>query len=166
MMKSLMKFYTTVFLLGVIHTSIFSQENISNKMFNDLRDLDEVTYFSFSKNLIDFVDIDIDSDEDDAERKVTGDLKEVKVVIYKPDFKPEKSFRDQVLKYLKKGDYDLVEDEDGDKDTEVWIKRRGKKIYECHIIFQGEQNGVLLSFFGEFDVKDVKKLKTKIDDYK
>ncbi len=165
-MKKNIKFYIGVLLLGLIQTSIFSQENISNRMYSDFRDLDEVTYFSFSKNLIDFVDLDIDSDTDDAEKKITGDLNEIKVVIYKPDFKPEKSFREQVLKYLNKGDYDLVEEDDNEDDTEVWIHRKGKKIYECHVIFQGEQNGVLLSFFGDFNVKDVSKLMKKIDDYK
>ncbi len=165
-MKSIWQYSMIVLLLGLINTSIFSQGKISNKMYSDLRDLDEVTYFSFSKNLIDFVDFDIDTDSDDSEKKITGDLNEVKVVIYKPDFKPEKTFRDQVLKYLNKGSYDLVEEDDKDDDTEVWIYRKGRKIYECHIIFQGEQNGVLLSFFGDFNVKDLNKLKEKINDYK
>ncbi len=161
-----MRFSILFVLVGFIQTSIFSQENISNKMFSYFRELDEVTYFSFSKNLIDIVDLDIDADDDEAAKKITGDLNEIKVVIYKPDFKPEKSFRDQAMKFLNKGDYDLVEEDDNDDDTEVWIHRKGKKIYECHVIFQGEQNGVLLSFFGDFNVKDVKKLKEKINDYK
>ncbi len=165
-MKNIVRYSILVVLIGFVQTSIFSQENISNKMYNNLRDLDEVTYFSFSKNLIDIVDLDIDSDSDDSAKKITGDINEIKVVIYKPDFKPENPFREKVLKNLNKGDYDLVEEDDNDEDTEVWIHRKGKKIYECHIIFQGDQNGVLLSFFGDFNVKDVKKLKEKIDDYK
>ena len=90
----------------------------------------------------------------------------LKLLFINQILKPENPFREKVLKYLNKGDYDLVEEDDNDEDTEVWIHRKGKKIYECHIIFQGDQNGVLLSFFGDFNVKDVKKLKEKIDDYK
>ena len=86
-MKNIVRYSILVVLIGFVQTSIFSQENISNKMYNNLRDLDEVTYFSFSKNLIDIVDLDIDSDSDDSAKKITGDINEIKVVIYKPDFK-------------------------------------------------------------------------------
>ncbi len=164
-MKQIYKLLSLIVLVGFIQTSIFAQEKVSNKMYNDLRDMDEVTYLSFSKNLMDFIDFEIESD-DDAQHQVTGDLNEVKLVIFKPDFTPEKPFKEIILRYLRKGNYDKVEDEDGDDDTEVWVNRRGRKIYECHVIFQGEQNGVLLSFFGDFNIKDVNKLKAKIKDYK
>ena len=151
-------------MVGIVTPSIFSQQKIANKMYSDLRALDEVTYLSFSKNLIDFVDFEIDSDDED-DREVTGDLHEVKLVVYKPDFEPQKPFREQILAYLKKGKYDLVEEDENKDNTEVWIHRKGRKIYECHIIYQGEQNGVLLSFFGDFTIKDVNILKQKIEDY-
>lgn len=164
-MKHTIKVIAVFAIIGCCNLALFAQDNISDKMFNELRSIDDVTYLSFSKSLIDFVDFDIDSDED--EHKVTGDLEEVKLVIFKPEQKPEKSFRDQVLLHLKKGKYTLVEEDDDEKDdTEVWVYRKGKRVYECHVIFQGEQNGVLLSFFGDFKVEDVDKLSNKIEDYR
>lgn len=168
MMKNLLRMLVMLLMVGFCSLSIFAQQKISDKMFNDFRALDDVTYLSFSKNLIDFVDFDIDSDDDDTDdHKVSGDLHEVKLVIFKPDFKPEKSFHDQVLKYLNKGNYKLVEDDDDNNDdTEVWVYRKGRKVYECHVIFQGDTNGVLLSFFGDFNIKDVDVLKGKMEEYK
>ena len=165
-MKNLYKITLLCLMVGFVTPSILGQQKIAEKMFSDLRDMDEVTYLSFSKNLLNFVDFDVDCDEDGNEREITGDLKEVKLVIFKPDFKPETSFRNTVMKYLDKGDYSLVEEDENDDDTEVWVHRKGKKVYECHVIFQGEQNGVLLSFFGDFTVKDVDKLKGNIKKYK
>ncbi len=164
-MKNSIKFSLILLLVGINTLSIFSQQNIADRMFDDFRDMDEVTYLSFSKNLIDFVDIDVDCDEDGEEHKVTGDLKEVKLVLFKPDDNTNINFKDKIYKYLNKGNYKMVEDDDDD-DSEVWIHRKGKKVYECHVIFQGNKNGVLLSFFGDFKIDDVDKFKEKINDYK
>jgi len=168
-MKNLFRIAVMLLVVGFYSLSLFSQQKISDKMFNDFKMLDAVTYLSFSKGMIDFVDFDIDSNDDDIDdHKVSGDLNEVKLVIFKPDFDPKQNFRDQVLQYLKKGNYTLIEDDDVDDkdDTEVWIYRKGRKIYECHVIFQGDVNGVLLSFFGDFNIKDIDTLKGKIEEYK
>lgn len=134
-------------------------------MFNELRGMDEVTYLSLSKNLLQFMDFDVECNDDEETSKVTGDLNEVRLLIFKPDEKPDKNFIDQVRQYMKKGSYSLVKDDELDEDTEVWVHRNGRKVYECHVIFQGEQNGVLLSFFGDFKIEDVKKMRKKMEDY-
>ncbi len=143
---------------------VSAQNDVSDKMYHYFKGMDEVTYMAFSKSMMDFVDLDLD-DEFGEDSNVTGDLNEVRLLIYKPDTKPNKSFSDQVLGFLKKGKYEKIEDDDKDDDTEVWVNRNGRKIYECHVIFQGDRNGVLLSFFGDFKVKDVEKLESKIKKY-
>ncbi len=153
-------------MVGISSLSIFAQQKTADKMFNDLRDMDEVTYLSFSKNLMNFADLDIDHDDDGEEHHVSGDLHEVKLVIFKPEEESSANFKSLVQKYMHKGKYKLVEDDDNDEDSEVWVMRKGKKVSECHVIFQGERNGVLLSFFGDFKVEDVNKLKEKMEDYK
>lgn len=164
-MKNLIRIALILLLMGYSSLLVFSQQKTTEKMFDDLRGMDEVTYLSLSKNLLQFMDFDLDSNEDEQARKVTGDLKEVKLVIFKPKVSPEKSFIDQVRQYMKKGSYSLVEDNESGEDTEVWVHRNGRKVYECHVIFQGEQNGVLLSFFGDFKIEDVKKMRKKMEDY-
>ncbi|WP_158027286.1 DUF4252 domain-containing protein [Labilibacter marinus] len=165
-MKNVLRISIVILLVGINSLSIFAQQKVAEKMFNDFRGRDEVTYLSLSKNLLNFVDFDVESDEDGEEHKVTGDLHEVKVVLFKPEVAPDVEFVDQVRKYMKKGKYSLVEDDDNDEDSEVWVHRKGRKVYECHVIFQGEKNGVLLSFFGDFKIDDVDKLKDKMEDYK
>ncbi|WP_161636243.1 DUF4252 domain-containing protein [Saccharicrinis fermentans] len=165
-MKKSVRVFVVILCVGIHSLSVFSQQKIAKRMFDDFRILDEVTYLSFSKNMLDFIDFDVDGDQDGEEYSVTGDLNEVKLVLYKPDVLPDISFMEQVRKYMKKGNYSQVEDDDDDEESEIWVQRKGKKVYECHIIFQGDKNGILLSFFGDFRIKDVDVLKRKIEDYK
>ncbi len=142
-----------------------AQQNVSDKMYHELKGMDEVTYMAFSKSMMDFVDLDFDDDDCCDGQNVTGDLNEVKLAIYKPEENSKKDFRDMVKGFLKKGKYEKIEDDDMDEDSEVWVNRKGKKIYECHVIFQGDKNGVLLSFYGDFKLEDVEKFKKKVKDY-
>ncbi len=162
-MISKLIFFISIVLFGFTQL-VSAQHNVSDKMYHYFKGMDDVTYMAFSKSMMDFVDMDLD-DEFGDDSNVTGDLNEVRVLIYKPEVNPNKSFCDQVLGFLKKGKYEKLEDDDKDDNTEVWVNRNGRKIYECHVIFQGERNGVLLSFFGDFNVKDVDKLERKIKEY-
>ena len=101
--------------------------------------------------------MDFDCFDDEGE-DISGDLDELKVVIYKPDMETDNSFKTQVYEYIEKSNQKLVEEDDSDDDTEVWVKRKGRRISECHVIFQGEQNGVLLSFLGDFKIDDLDKI--------
>ena len=164
-MKNLIRIALILLLMGYSSLIVFSQQKSSEKMYDDLRGMDEVTYLSLSKNLMQFMDFDVESDDEEQTSKVTGDLKEVRLLIFKPEEKPDKNFIDQVRQYMKRGNYSLVENDESDDNSEVWVQRKGRKVYECHVIFQGEQNGVLLSFFGNFKIEDVKKMRKKMEDY-
>lgn len=161
-------FIASIVLLMIVfcHPDIFAQQKISDRMFQELRKMDEVTYLSFSRNLLDFVDFDIESDNGDDNSEITGDLHEVKLVVFNPDIKPQRSFRELILAHLNKGKYNLIEDGGQDDDKEVLVYRKGLKIQECHVIFQGDTNGMMLSFFGDFKVKDIRKLKDKMEEFK
>lgn len=148
--------------------TVSAQKEVSDKMYKFLENHEEVTYLSLSKSMLGFIEFDEETDvKAGDDKQITGDLNEVKLVIFKPNDHPQESFKSMVLKYLKKGRYNLIEDDDkGNDDTEVWVHRKGKKVYECHVIFQGEKNAVLMSFLGDFKVTDVDKLREKIVDYK
>lgn len=164
-MKNLIRITLVLLLMGIGSLVVFSQQKTTEKMFNDLRGMDEVTYLSLSNNLLQFMDFNVESNDEEQTSKVTGDLKEVRLLIFKPEEVPDKNFIEQVRHYMKKGNFSLVEDDEPDESTEVWVHRNGRKVNECHVIFQGEQNGVLLSFFGDFKIEDVKKMRKKMEDY-
>ncbi len=71
--------------------------------------------------MMDFFDFDFD------DSGVSGDLNEIRVIIYKPEEKPDENFQYQVLNFLRKGNYEQVEDKEKHEDnTEVWVNRKGE----------------------------------------
>jgi hypothetical protein len=143
-----------------------AQSRPSDKLFEKMALKPGVTMMSFSKSMLDAVNLNFDNEEG-GEDNVTGDLTEVKLMIYKaPENEETIDFKEVTLNYLPLSRYDKVEDDDPDEDVDIRILRRGKKVSECHILFQGETNGVLLSFFGDFKIDDVDELAEKMDSYK
>lgn len=156
---------TAVLMLGLAFATQ-AQDRHSDKLFEKMALKPGVTMMSFSKEMLDAVNLSFD-DEGDEESNVTGDLYEVKVVIYKaPENEEPMAFRETALSYLPLGKYDKVEDDDPDEDVDIRILRKGKKVSECHVLFQGETNGILLSFFGDFKIDEVGELAEKLDNYK
>lgn len=127
---------------------------------------------SFSKEMLNAIDMNFNNGDDTEENKVTGDLHEVKVVIYNaPENEEPMDFRNETLRYLplskfREIDNEKYDIEDNDGTVNIRVYNMGRKIKECHVLFQGETNGVLLSFFGNFKVEDVKEMAEKLDDYK
>ncbi len=142
-----------------------AQSRSSDKLFEKMALKPGVTLMSFSKSMLDAVNLNFD--DEDGESNVKGDLTEVKLLIYKaPENEESIDFKETTLNYLPLSRYDRVEDDEQDEDVDIRILRRGKKVSECHILFQGEVNGVLLSFFGDFKIDDVDELAEKMDGYK
>ncbi len=162
-----MKQLLTVVLIAALGLAVQAQDRHSDKLFEKLALKPGITMMSFSKEMLDAVNLSFDDEEGNEESNVTGDLNEVKVVIYKaPENGEPMAFRETALSYLPLSRYDKVEDDDPDEDVDIRILRRGKKVSECHVLFQGETNGVLLSFFGDFKIDKVDELADKLDSYK
>ncbi|MCT4591094.1 MAG: DUF4252 domain-containing protein [Carboxylicivirga sp.] len=161
-----MKETIALLLIVAFSFTVQAQERPSDRLFEKLALKKGITMMSFSKEMLDAVNLNFEDDEK-GDSNVTGDLQEVKVVIYKaPEGEEPMAFREKTLSYLPLSRYDKVEDDDPDEDVDIRIYRKGKKVYECHVLFQGETNGVLLSFFGKFKIDDVDELAEKLDSYK
>jgi len=161
-----MKHLLSLALIIAVSFSLKAQDRPSDKLFEKMALKQGITMMSFSKEMLDAVNLNFDDDDKD-ESNVTGDLYEVKLIIYKaPENEEPMAFRETTLRYLPLNKYKKVEDDDTDDDVDIRILRKGRKVSECHVLFQGEINGVLLSFFGDFKIEDVDELAEKVDSYK
>jgi len=161
-----MKHLLSLALIIAVSFSLKAQDRPSDKLFEKMALKQGITMMSFSKEMLDAVNLNFDDDDND-ESNVTGDLYEVKLIIYKaPENEEPMAFRETTLRYLPLNKYKKVEDDDADDDVDIRILRKGRKVSECHVLFQGEINGVLLSFFGDFKIEDVDELAEKVDSYK
>ncbi len=162
----IMKQVFAIVIVVAFSLNLSAQNRPSDRLFEKMALKPGITMMSFSKSMLDAVNLNFDDDEGE-DSNVTGDLTEVKLMIYKaPEDEEIIDFRETTLNYLPLSRYDKVEDDDPDEDVEIRIYRKGKKVSECHILFQGETNGVLLSFFGDFKIDDVDELAEKMDSYK
>lgn len=164
-----MKTITTILTSILILTSqLISAQSKSDKMYSAFSSDDAITSFTFSKNMIDAIDIDLGDDGD--EKQVTGDLHQIRFMSYNPE-KGDLSgteFLEKAKGYLPKMSYHKFEDEDEDSDAEIWLMGGKKKFQECHVFVHNQsesQMQFVVSFYGDFTVNDLEKLKKTGKDF-
>jgi hypothetical protein len=140
----------------------------SDKMYDQFANKDGITSFTFSKNMIDAINLDLG--ENGEEKKITGDLFQIRFMSYSPE-KGSMSgteFIEKAIGYLPKSAYSKYEDEDKNSDTEIWLMGGKKKFQECHVFVKNEnenQMKFVVSFYGDFTVNDLEKLKKSGKDF-
>ncbi|WP_319271614.1 DUF4252 domain-containing protein [uncultured Draconibacterium sp.] len=151
---------TLLFALGLLLAGLLaSGQSKSDKMYDTFANKDGVTSFSFSKDMIDAIDIDLG---DDDEKNVTGDLHQVRFMSYNPEKGSLNSsdFTKKAIALLP-AKYKKFEDDDEDSDAEIYLLGGKKKYSECHVFLTNDNpdgNCFVVSFFGDFNVSDIKKL--------
>ncbi|MCY1720789.1 DUF4252 domain-containing protein [Prolixibacteraceae bacterium Z1-6] len=158
---------TLIFALAfLLATLLAGAQSKSDKMYDVFSGRDGVTNFTFSKNMIETVNIDL-GDEGD-EQNVTGDLHKIRFLSYnaeKGDLSADQ-FTKKVIAMLP-SQYKKFED-DSDNEAEIWLLGKKRKFTECHIFTKGESNQsfrFVVSFYGDFTVNDIEKLKNKGKDF-
>jgi hypothetical protein len=140
----------------------------SDKMYDVFANKDGISSFTFSKNMIDAINIDLG--EDGQKKQVTGDLHQIRFMSYNPG-KGDLSgseFIEKVIGYLPKSAYKKYEDDEDDSNTEIWLMGGKKKFQECHVFVRNEadnQMQFVVSFYGDFTVNDLKKLRKTGKDF-
>ena len=157
---------TLILTLIISSLSVFyvSSQSKSDKMYDTFSGKDGISNFSFSKNMIDAIDLDLGDDED--EKNVSGDLHQISFISYNPD-KGDFSgseFTKKAIALLPASYKKLDIEEDDDTDAEIWLLGKKKKFEECHIFIKNDEEDQMrfvVSFFGDFTVNDIENLKKK-----
>ncbi|WP_319500447.1 DUF4252 domain-containing protein [uncultured Draconibacterium sp.] len=154
---------TLLFALGLMLAGLLaSGQSKSDKMYDTFANKDGVTSFSFTKDMIDAIDLDLG---DDDEKNVTGDLSRIRFMSYNPEKGSLKNseFTKKAIALLP-AKYEKYEDDDDDSDAEIYLLGGKKKYTECHVFITSESpegNSFIVSFFGDFNVNDIDKLKSQ-----
>ena len=157
---------TLLFALGLLLAGLLaSGQSKSDKMYDVFANKDGITSFSFSKDMIDAIDMDLG---DDDEKNVTGDLSRIRFMSYNPEKGSLKNseFTKKAIALLP-AKYKKFEDDDDDSDAEIYLLGGKKKYSECHVFITSENpegNSFVVSFFGDFNVNDIDKLKSQGQD--
>ncbi len=131
-----MKNLFALIIVATFSLSMYAQDRPSDRLFEKMALKPGITMMSFSKSMLDAVNLNFD-DEDGEDSNVTGDLSEVKLLIYKaPEGEEPLAFRETTLNYLPLSRYDKVEDDDVDEDVDIRILRKGKNVMSCFKVKQ------------------------------
>jgi hypothetical protein len=132
----------------------------SQKIYDRYSKAEGVTYFTFSKSMIDAMNLDMDEEG----KKITGDFQEFRIMIYDTEKGSMKNFSGDIAGELNSMRYRQVhpKDEKPSDDAEFWIEGNGNRVSECHIVIGNKHNpdnsSLLISFYGNFKVEDLEKL--------
>ena len=164
-MKTITTILSTVILLI---SQLVGAQSKSDKMYDVFSNKDGISSFTFSKNMIDAINIDLG--ENGEEKKVTGDLHQIRFMSYSPEkgdlTGPQ--FLEKAIGYLPKSAYNKYEDENADSNTEIWLMGGKKKFQECHVFVRNEEDSQMqfvVSFYGDFTVNDLEKLRKTGKDF-
>jgi hypothetical protein len=164
-----MKTITTIlFTVILLVSQMANSQSKSDKMYDAFGNKDGISSFTFSKNMIDAINIDLGENGD--EKTVTGDLHQIRFMSYNPEkgSLTGPQFFEKAIGYLPKSTYMKYEDEEADSNTEIWLMGGKKKFRECHVFVRNEANNQMqfvVSFYGDFTVNDLKKLRKTGKDF-
>jgi hypothetical protein len=155
-------------ILILLITQLVTAQSKSDKMYDAFANKDGISSFTFSKNMIDAINIDLG--ENGEEKTVTGDLHQIRFISYNPEkgnlTGPQ--FLEKAIGYLPKPAYKKYEDDEGDSNTEIWLMGGKKKFQECHVFVKNEsedQMQFVVSFYGDFTVNDLERLRKTGKDF-
>lgn len=168
-MKTRIIVKTALLLIAFIFTiQMAGAQSKSDKMYDAFASKDGISSFTFSKNMIDAINLDLG--EEGEEKNVTGDLHQLRFMSYNPEKGSitGDEFIEKAIGYLPKTTYNKLENDDADSDTEIWLSGGKKKFTECHVFVKSEDANALqfvVSFYGDFTVNDIDKLKKSGKDF-
>lgn len=156
---------TILIVIWVFAATFFvDAQSKSDRIYDTFSGNDGVSSFSFSKSMIDAIDLDLGDDDD---KNVTGDLHRIRFMSYNPE-KGNLTGANFITKAigLLPSQYNKFEDEnsDDDDDVEIWLLGKKKKFTECHVFIKNDtddQMRFIVSFYGDFTVTDLENLREK-----
>ena len=151
-----------IIIVAIVFPILMQAQTKGEKIHAKYSNLDGFNSFSFAGSFLKNLDFDVD--EDELEKNITGDCKNIKFLSYKHETGDETKFKKIVSSQLSKGSAykEVLTDRDEDSDSDdihFYAKANGKKKFsEFHVLHYNENRTSLVSFFGDFHVDELKTL--------
>jgi hypothetical protein len=146
-------------------TATFAQNDAISKFFNKYADDQSFSQVNVSSKMFSlFTNIDMDKPEDKEVVTAISKLKGLRILAKDDSLNSRKLYK-EAFALIPKGQYEELmsfRDPDG-KDMKFLIKESGGKISELLMIAGGTKEFMILSLFGEIDLKQVSKIGKSMD---
>lgn len=142
----------------------FAQGEAVSKFFSKYQSDDTFSQVTVSSKMFGlFTNMELEDKDDQEVLDAISKLKGLKVLA-KDDARNARALYDEANKMLPKSDYEeLMYVRDKDKDMRFFISEKSGKINELVMIAGGNDEFMLLTLFGEIDLKQISKIGRKMD---
>lgn len=142
----------------------FAQGEAVSKFFSKYQSDDTFSQVTVSSKMFGlFTNMELEDKDDQEVLDAISKLKGLKVLA-KDNARNARALYDEASKMLPKSDYEeLMYVRDKDKDMRFFISEKSGKINELVMIAGGNDEFMLLTLFGEIDLKQISKIGKKMD---
>lgn len=139
--------------------SLMAQGEVVNKYFNELADNDVFTKVSVSSKMFSlFTELEGDSEEEKEFLKAVSKLKGLKIIVADSTPNAAKLYSKALKEVQGAGYEELMSVVDAGENMNFSIKEKGGIITELLMVAGGKKKFVLLSLYGEIDLKNISKI--------
>lgn len=138
---------------------VVAQGALVGKYFNQFADNEDYVKVSISSKMFSlFTDLEAGSEDEQEFLKAVSKLKGLKIIV--GDSVPDsKKLYTQAMKDISSGGYEeLMSVRDAGENFQFSIKEQGTKIEELIMLVGGGKQFILLSLYGEIDLKNISKI--------
>ena len=150
-----MKRHTLLLLAIIISATAFAAKGDADKIYKKLKSETDAFSMSFSKDMIDFFDMDIDFNG--KEKWITGDFSEGRMLVVKETYSGSdirKMFQEEGFELIEIDDEAEINSKQGS--VNLFVSRNGSKVSEAHFVIENEDKTVLFSVYGAMKVSKQK----------
>ena len=137
----------------------YAQNNVITDLFDQYYNDENFTKVSVSSKMFDlFTEIEPGDKDEEMILQAISKLEGLKILAADSIGNSRKLFDDAVKKISSKGYEELMEVKDAEEDMKFMIKDANGKITELVMVIGGRKQFVILSLYGEIDLKSISKL--------
>lgn len=154
-----MKNLIIILITACIGFSANAQNDVVTKLFNDYYDDENFTKISVSSKMFElFTNIEADDEDEEAILEAVSKLKGLKVIAADSVGNSKKLYSSAVKKVSGNGYEELMEVKDAKENMKFMIKEKDGLITELVMIVGGNKSFIIMSLYGEIDLKKISKL--------
>lgn len=154
-----MKRLTLILATLAISFTMMAQESLINKYFEKYSDNDTFSKVTINQKMFSlFANFEGGTQEETDFMQAISKLEGLKIVAADSCANPSKMFKTAAADIEKAGYEELMAVTDADENVKFSIKEKDGVVQELIMLVGGKQSFVLLSLYGEIDLKDVSKI--------
>src|SRR5882762_3830086 len=159
-----MKKFVIGAVMMVLAGAVQAQDNAISKFFSKYQNDESFSQVTVSSKMFGlFTNMDVEKPEDKEVLDAISKIKGLRI-LGKQQTRDSRALYKEAMAMIPQKEYEeLLTVRDKDKDMKFFIKEAGGKIAELVMVMGGNEEFMVLSIFGEIDLKQVSKIGRKMD---